>query len=128
MNAAVDKSIAEHSTHPRARWQRAILYAKEISGPPDKNSSQGEDGRPIERSSTSAFRNKLHEAKARAYHHDLSTGKRKAFNGQEDGQKAVKIKKELEEQHWLEMIDRKHRYGSNLKVRAAGPPDRTYFS
>lgn len=124
MNAAVDKSISEQSTHPRARWQRAILYAQSISGPADKSSTVNKDnkggeegGQDIKRSSTSTFRSKLQEAKAKAYNHDPRTGKRKAFNGKDDGQKAVKIKKELEEQHWLEMIDRKHRYGSNLKVR-----------
>lgn len=120
MNTAVDKSISEQSTHPRARWQRAILYAQQISGPADKNSSTDGDegeGKSLKRSYTATFKHKLEEAKARAYHNDPRTGKRKPFDGKEGGQKAIKIKKELEEQHWLEMIDRKHRYGSNLKVR-----------
>lgn len=122
MNTAVDKSISEDSTHPRARWQRAILYAQQISGPAAKGSKDNigtaasEPGRPLRRSYIEAFRSKLEEAKARAYNHDPRTGKRRTLDGKKDGQKAIKLKKGLEEQHWLEMIDRKHRYGSNLKV------------
>lgn len=76
--------------------------------------SVGEGG--LQRSGTGILKDKINEAKAFAYFVD-DQGKRKAFNGRKDGQKAVKIKKKLEEQHWLEMIDKKHRYGSNLKVR-----------
>jgi hypothetical protein len=54
-------------------------------------------------------------AKAKAYNRDPETGKRRPFKGA-GGQKAIKVKKKLEEQHWLEMIDPSHRYGSNLKV------------
>jgi hypothetical protein len=102
-----------------ARWQRGVTFATAISGPPDTEVAKPSDSRnaPPQRNETeSSFKSKLKAAKEKAYNRDPVTGRRRPFNGQKGGQKAVKIKKELEEQHWLEMIDKKHRYGSNLKV------------
>lgn len=96
-----------------------MTFATAISGPPDTKAAEPLEGRstPAQQGGTdTSFKSKLKAAKEKAYNRDPVTGKRRPFNGQKGGQKAVKIKKELEEQHWLEMIDKKHRYGSNLKV------------
>lgn len=141
--AAQAASSGEHND-AKARWHRAFLFAQQISGPkleqespnPDtplpsessKDANQGcsrDDDKAavsqqnnydqITRADTFDLKTFAKKTKEKAYNRDPKTGKRRPFKGT-DGQKAIKVKKKLEEQHWLEMIDPKHRYGSNLKV------------
>lgn len=97
-------------------------HENKTSEPSERTEDASEEH--LKRTGTLAFQNMVKEAKTYAYHRDPSTGKRVAFprargrgkGGEGDGRKAVKLKKELEEQHWLELIDPMHRYGSNMKV------------
>ncbi|OBZ79439.1 hypothetical protein A0H81_00828 [Grifola frondosa] len=43
------------------------------------------------------------------------------MHSKSDDQNIDAVRKHLETQHWLELIDGKHRYGSNLKVRDDQP-------
>lgn len=127
MDAAAQAASTGEDNSPRARWHRAYTFAKQISGPKlEQARSNNQDPIGVEkgkndnqtaiaRATSFDLKGVVQRAKEKAYNRDPETGKRRPFKGA-DGQKAIKVKKKLEEQHWLEMIDPKHRYGSNLKV------------
>merc|ERR1711939_693846 len=85
------------------RWKRGALYAQQISGPSMKeDGEEGTKDRPksppsdshISRTNTTSLKDMALQAKAFAYGKDGEDRKRAS-----NGQKAVKVKKELEEQH-----------------------------
>lgn len=127
LNEAAQAASSGEANNPEARWQRGVVFAKQISGPKIEQGTsqdpvgvvQGKsrsevDETKSERSTSTDLKELVHRAKQKAYNRDPDTGKRRPFKGA-NGQKAIKVKKKLEEQHWLEMIDPEHRYGSNLK-------------
>lgn len=133
LNAAAQAASSGEDNSPKARWHRAFVFAKQISGPkleqetnqdpvgveePESNPDTSKpNGAILARAASFDVKGMVQKAKERAYNRDPETGKRRPFKSA-GGQKAIKVKKKLEEQHWLEMIDPKHRYGSNLKVRS----------
>lgn len=128
LKEAAQAASSGEANNPEARWQRGVVFAKQISGPKIEPATsqdpvgvvQGKSRSEVneakfERSTSTDLKELIHRAKQKAYNRDPDTGKRRPFKGA-NGQKAIKVKKKLEEQHWLEMIDPEHRYGSNLKV------------
>lgn len=127
LNAAAQAASSGEENSPRARWHRAYVFAKQISGPKleqarsqdpigvEESKQSSTSSGNIARATSLDVMGMVNRAKEKAYNRDPETGKRRPFKGA-NGQKAIKVKKKLEEQHWLEMIDPKHRYGSNLKV------------
>ena len=123
-------SLPSAGTTAQANWTKGATLVKQLAG--ESGTGIHTDGpdpseRGLARASTrpkaalagfkqnknASLAERVKLAKEYAYNRDKQSGHRKAFGG---GQKAVKVKKKLEEQHWLEMIDEKHRYGSNLKA------------